>query len=95
MGMTPFPPQRPAVDFDSGMVIVATSGQSASGTSIRINRIRLRRDELVVYVLQSRSGVGCTGDMMIYYPARVIEVGRLDKPVRFVDDSLITSKCHN
>jgi hypothetical protein len=95
MGMHPFPPPLPAVDFDSGMVIVAASGQSLSGTSIRIDRIRLRRDTLVVYVRQSKSGVNCTGDLAIYYPAHVIQVAQLDKFVRFVNDSVITSRCHD
>ena len=93
MAMHPFPPPRPPVDFNSSLVIVAASGERAAGTSIRIDSTRLLRDELVVYVRQSSSGVGCMGDMMIRYPAHAIQVRRRDKPVRFVNDSIITSKC--
>jgi hypothetical protein len=87
------PPARPAVNFDTSLVVVATAGPGASGTSIQIDSLRLRENELVVYVRKVMAGVGCQGDLMIRYPAHVIQISRPGKPVRFVDDSVITSRC--
>ena len=86
-------PARPAVNFDTSLVVVATAGPSADGTSVQIDSLRSRENELVVYVRYVRIGDHCLGDLMIHYPTHVIQISRPGKPVRFVDDTVIGPPC--
>lgn len=81
-------PDRPVVDFDSELAIVAAmGGQPNSGYGIRIDAIYVRDGQKHVVVVQRFPGGPCGYLQLVMSPWVAVAVPSLDQEVVFVEES--------
>lgn len=79
-------PERPAVDFESGMVMVAAMGsRPTGGYGIEVESVHRDGESLYVVVRETSPGDGCVVTQAFTAPATAVRVPRVDGNVEFVE----------
>lgn len=79
-------PERPAVDFETSMVVLATMGSRRSGGyDIDVESVHRDGESMYVVVTERSPGESCGVTAAITTPATAVRVPRADGEVEFVE----------
>ena len=79
-------PERPAVDFETSMVVLATMGSRRSGGyDIDVESVHRNGESMYVVVTERSPGESCGVTAAITTPATAVRVPRADGEVEFVE----------
>lgn len=82
----------PAVDFSKSMVIAAAMPvRPSGGYQLQIEKVTEYADRIEAEVVERSPGASCFTTGAITRPFDVVQVPRRDKPVRFVERSVVAS----
>jgi hypothetical protein len=84
------PPEPPAVDFRAAMLVVAAGPRVGAGDSVIIRDVRPEGRGLRASIMAYRQ---CAPLDVSPVPVHVVQVPRVDGPVRFEEDTTNTSVC--
>ncbi len=87
-------PERPAIDFATQMVLVATMGsRNTGGYAIAVEGVFEGPDNLLVRVLESSPGSSCVTPQVLTAPATAVSFARSELAVEF-EDAAIVHECN-
>ena len=88
-GRSPMP-ERPAVDFESSMVILAAMGsRPTGGHDIEVESVHRHGESLFVVVRETSPGDGCIVTQAFTAPTTAVRIPRADGDVEFVEEETV------
>jgi hypothetical protein len=85
-------PPTPAIDFSKEMLLVAAMGTRATGGySIEIEAVDRDSSGITASVRSRSPGKSCGTTSALTAPVAIVRVPRSDKPVRFVEENILTN----
>ena len=84
------PPERPAVDFATNMVLALAAGRMRAGDQIHVDSVGVRND---VYVAFASVVEACEALDVEVYPLEIVRVARSDHQVQFQVSRRRTTGC--
>lgn len=83
-------PERPAVDFERSMVIVAATGsRPTGGYEIEVESVHRHGESLFVVVRATSPGDDCMVTQALTAPTTAVRVPRVDGDVEFVEEESV------
>ena len=83
-------PERPAVDFDSSMVVLAAMGsRPTGGYDIQAESVHRDGESLFVVVRETSPGDSCIVTQVFTAPTTAVRVPRADGDVEFVEEESV------